>query len=195
MLSSCDRMLNYHQLEEHLLAYYRTWQVNLNEYVSKANSEIQRAIIDAHIRNPARSNNVPSHVPAEFQPRIVSAGKLPDVPCIPPVPPAITMRRQVPQISNSPAVHHPAGLLEDLPISTGDKRKADELLVIQEKGEEMQRKRAPKKCWKCDQTGCLGATGKHKCTSACKSCGTFECSGKESRYPQRPCPTLQKVQK
>src|SRR6266536_1001983 len=109
LLSHCSRMLICLQLEEHLLAYYRTWQVNLNEYVSKANSEFQCAIIDAHIRNPVHSNNVPSHVPADFQPRIVSAGKLPDAPCFPPVPPAITMRRQL-----------------------------DELLVIQGEGEEIQ---------------------------------------------------------
>src|SRR6266487_3974442 len=134
-------MLNYHQLEEHLLAYYRTWQVNLNEYVSKANSEIQRAIIDAHIRNPARSNNVPSHVPANFQPRIVSAGKLPDVPCIPPVPPSIIMRRQPPHTSNSPVVHHSAGLPVDLSINSGGKRKADELLVIQGEGRDVNRNR------------------------------------------------------
>jgi hypothetical protein len=61
----------------------------------------------------------------------------------------------------------------------------DQLSVIYERGEihenreETQRKHAPKKCWKCDDIGCLGAMGKQKCTSACKCCGFLEWKRKQ----------------
>ena len=84
------------QLEEHLLAYYRVWQVNLNEFVSKANSEIQYAIIDAQIRDPACSDNIPPHVSPDFHSRNVTAGLLPEMPPISSVPPSIIMRKQLP---------------------------------------------------------------------------------------------------
>ena len=171
----------------------------MNEYTSKANSEIQRAILEAHSRNPARSNNIPRQVTGQLQPRVASAGKLPERSLTPPVPPAIIMRRQ-PPISGSAETHRSTSVVSDLPMHSSNKRKADQLSVIHERGEihenreEIQRKRAPKKCWKCDDTGCLGATGKQKCTSACKCCGSLECSGRESRYPNRLCPTLLKGQ-
>lgn len=184
MLVHCSMMLTYYQLEEHLLAYYRTWKVNLNEYVSGSTSQIERAIIDAHNRNPARGSNILPQVAADFPQRNVSTGQLPVTPPIPPVAPAIVMRRQPPQTSTR----------SDLSMHTGNKRKADTSLVIQEMGAEV-RKRARRKCWKCDEAGCLGATNKEKCTSACSSCGKLDCSGRNSRHPTRPCPGLKEAQR
>ena len=176
------------------MAYYRKWQINVNEYISAANSQIQRALVDAHNRNPKRSDNLP-HIMEDLQSSVVSAGKLPAVPPIPAVPPAIIMRRQ-PQISNSST----ADQIAESSGHSGQKRKADQLSVIYESEvsgdiyqtiiRDAQRKRAPKKCWKCEANDCLGATGKQKCTSPCKSCGLYECAGKDSRYPKKLCPTL-----
>lgn len=162
--------------------------------MSKANSEIQRAVIDAQIRNPARSDNVPSHISANFHQRDVSAGLLPEKPSVPPVPLSIIMRRQQDLIAEYPVVdqseHQPPKL--SVIMYGGHKRKADQLTMAQKGVEEVMQKRAPKKCWKCEKTGCPGATGKHKCISACKSCGTYECPGKNSRHPTMSCPTLPK---
>jgi hypothetical protein len=167
----------------------------LNENVSKANSEIQRAVIDAQIRNPARSDNVPLHISADFHQRDVSAGLLPEKPSVPPVLPSIIMRRQQEFIVEHPVFYQPeqqASTELNVVMYSGHKRKANQLTIAQEGEEEVQRKRAPKKCWKCEKTGCAGATGKQKCISVCKSCGTHKCPGKNSRYPTMPCPTLLK---
>ena len=132
---------------------------------------------------------MPSHIPLNLQPSGAHAGMLPEIPEIPLVPPVIIMRRQTPQVSNNVAVVTQPRI--DLSVHSTSKRKADQLLIIQESGDgEAQWKCAPKKCWKCEETGCLGATGKQKCTSACKSYGTYECTGKESRNPKKLCPTL-----
>jgi hypothetical protein len=154
-------------------------------------------LIDTQIRNPARSDNLLSYTAGDLQSSVVSAGKLPTAPYGPSIPPAIIMRWQ-PQISEKSTTHQSEK--SDSSIHSGNKRKADQLSVIYESEssgdiynrlkEDTQRKRAPKKCWKCEETGCLGATGKQKCASACKSCGGYECTGKESRYPNKPCPTL-----
>jgi len=134
-MSYYNRSSDLLQLEEHLLAYYRVWQVNLNEYVSKANSEIQRTIVDLQIRNPARSNDVPRHLSPDFLPRDVTAGLLPKMPVIPPLPPSIIMRRQPVQTSGNSATHYqseqqPTAEL-NMVVHTGIKRKADELLIVQ----------------------------------------------------------------
>jgi hypothetical protein len=178
------------------LAYYKVWQVNLNEYVSKANSEIQRAVVEAHLRDPARSNKIPPHTTAEFHPRDLSAGLLPEIPHAPSVPPLIIMRQQSPQIPATQLVHtqlnyQPSAEMNVF-MGTGHKRKADQLIFAQEDIREQ--KRAPKKCWKCEEIGCPGATGKHKCPSPCKSCGTYECAGKNSRLPGKLCPVLLQAQ-
>jgi hypothetical protein len=85
-------------------------------------------------------------VTGKLQPRAASAGKLPERPLTPPVPPAIIMRRQ-PPISGSSETHQSTSVASDL---SSNKRKADQLSVIHERGEihenreEIQWNRAPK---------------------------------------------------
>ena len=61
-----------------MLSYHRTWQVNLNKYSSKAQSQVARASIDAHIQDPARSTKTVITTAATSQPRAAYAGVLPD---------------------------------------------------------------------------------------------------------------------
>ena len=61
-----------------MLSYRQTWQGNLNKYSSKAQSQLARASIDAHIRDPTRIVKVPVAVAATPQQRAAYAGALPD---------------------------------------------------------------------------------------------------------------------
>ena len=65
--------------------------MNLNEYSSKSQSQIERAVIDAWIHDPARSENIPSLQSAFPQSRNITSGKLPVTQSGSKLPPAVVL--------------------------------------------------------------------------------------------------------
>jgi hypothetical protein len=143
--------------------------VNLNEYSSKSQSQIERAIINAQIHDPSRSENIPSLQSAFPQSRNVTSGKLPVTQSGSNLPPAIVL-------------HFPAESEAELSARSTtsqqtntsyyaemqSKRKASHFVLE----EQQVRKQAKKKCWKCGQTECAGRADKNRCSAACL-CGLW----------------------
>jgi hypothetical protein len=165
----------------------------LNKYSSKAQSQLARASIDAHIRDPARITKVPAPVAATPQQRAAYAGTLPDAAL------NVQSSQQSPEFSmdfeneihfqNVPhvqTVDHDNGFIPVASHKSG-KRKPGEVFVMS--GQQSKRKRSEKKCWKCGHTSCSGRGNKQNCTGKCQDCGMQHCIGRDSRHPSRSCAT------
>ena len=161
--------------------------MNLNEYTSKSRSQIQRAVIDAQIHDPARSENIPSLQSAFPQSRNVSSGKLPVTQSRSNLPPAVVLNFPVDQETelNDGGIA-PQQANTSFYAQMQSKRKASHFVLE----EQQVRKRARKKCWKCGQSECVGKADKNRCSAACVDCGQINCIGRDSRKPTQRCPSF-----
>jgi hypothetical protein len=179
-----------------MLSYHRTWQGNLNKYSSKAQSQLARASIDAHIRDPTRIAKVPVAVAANPQQRAVYAGALPDtvmnvLSSCPSPEISMDFENEI-HFQNVPHVETVDHDNQSVPVASHNsgKRKPDEVFVMNmQDGGQSKRKRSEKKCWKCGQNGCSGRGNKKNCSGKCQDCGMQHCIGRDSRHPSRSCAT------
>ncbi|KAJ7582708.1 hypothetical protein C8J56DRAFT_227394 [Mycena floridula] len=49
------------------------------------------------------------------------------------------------------------------------------------------RKRSPRHCPKCGESGCKGKGGRTFCSNKCQDCGLLDCRGRNSRRPEKNC--------
>jgi hypothetical protein len=169
----------------------------LNKYSSKAQSQVARASIDAHIRDPTRGTKIVTAIAATPQPRAAYAGALPDstinVPSLHQPLSEFSMDFQDEiQFQNDPHVETVRHDNQSTSVALhGSGKQKTDMFVIDEQngGQQSKRKRAEKKCWKCGQTSCVGRGNKKNCTGQCQDCGLPHCDGRNSRHPSRSCAT------
>ena len=169
----------------------------MNKYSSKAQSQVARASIDAHIRDPARSTKTVITTAATPQPRAAYAGVLPDsvinTPSLHQLLSDYSMDFQEEiQFQNEPHVEPVDFVNQSTSVAShsSGKRKTDVFVIGEpDGGQQSKRKRAEKKCWKCGQTSCIGRSNKKNCTGQCQDCGLKHCIGRNSRHPSRSCAT------
>src|SRR5262245_59695281 len=127
--------------------------MNLNEYSSKSQSQIQQAVTDAQNHDPARSENIPSSQSAIPHSRNVTSGKLSVTQSNSNIPSAVVLHFPVESDTESNTrgtTSQQANTSYYAQIQT--KRKASHFVFE----EQQVRKHAKKKCWKCGQTECAG---------------------------------------
>lgn len=164
------------------MAYYRTWQTNLNRFASQSQTMQQRLAIDLQIHDPERNNKIPPTLTVLPQLLKPTAGHLP----ISPVPSVVPHR-----VHNLQAYQLPEASGSNIQLDTTRQLEIDDSdLHDEDRPAKRPRTRAPKRCWKCGVTGCKGGITKAHCKGACSDCGGKDCEGRSSRNPTHKCPVI-----
>lgn len=156
----------------------------MNQYSSQANSGPARKTVDAQIRNTSRSDNITTPPTTVQQAIQVKDGHLSTTPYEGPV---------IHHILNMPADHDQ--YQQPVPSSshTATALKRHSLIVGKNVSDDVahpkKRQRSERTCWKCRRVDCIGKQYKAQCLNVCADCNNRSCSGRNSRYPTRLCPT------
>ena len=176
------------------MSHFHTWKTTINHHITISQTKSQRQVVDAQIKNPARSKIVQhqsgsaSHAPPPSKGLIAPTQILESAPelyhmdvgsdFLEPSHQSMEVESAWPNTVAGPS---------QITVLLPSKRPAQDVLAVSAPQLPPKRIRAEKRCWKCFMLECEGSRAKRYCKNPCDDCNRGDCNGRDSRRPTRPC--------
>ena len=170
------------------MSYFHTWKTTINPHITISQTKPQCQVVDAQIKNPARSKMVQhqsgsaSHAPPPSKGLIAPTQILESAPELYQMDVGgdfIEPSHESLEV-NSTQLNIVAGPPQ-ITVLIPNKRPAQDVLAISTPQLPPKRIRTEKRCWKCFKLEREGSRAKRYCQNPCDDCNRIDCNGRDSR--------------